>query len=100
MDYRCCIGYDVSYKQYRSYWLASMSSHLWKSVGDLSADEKTMALSGVGPHIKKDDTTANYRDLIEITDEVHRTLTSSGEGDNGECLATTPLVSRLHGIGQ
>lgn len=43
-----------------------------------------MTLNCTGPHMEKDGETANYRDVIEIIDENHRTLTSFGEDENGE----------------
>lgn len=78
------LGYDVSFKEYRGCWLMSMSSHLWKQTGTLSDDGKTMTLDCVGPHMSKDGETANYRDVIELIDENHRTMTSYGQDDNGE----------------
>ena len=78
------LGYDVSYREYRGCWFASMSSHLWKYAGELSADGRVMTLNCVGPSFTKDGETANYRYVIEIIDEDHRTLTSHGEDDNGE----------------
>lgn len=78
------LGYDVSFKEYRGCWFASMSSHLWKYTGELSADGKTMTLNCEGPSMTKDGETALYRDVIEIIDENHRTLTSNGQGENGE----------------
>ena len=78
------LGYDVSYKEYRGCWFASMSSHLWKYAGELSADGRVMTLNCVGPSFTKDGETANYRYVIEIIDADHRTLTSHGEDDNGE----------------
>ena len=78
------LGYDVSYKEYRGCWFASMSSHLWNYVGELSANGKVMTLNCVGPSFTKDGETANYRYVIEILDENHRTLTSYGQDDNGE----------------
>lgn len=78
------LGYDVSFKEYRGCWFASVSSHLWKYTGTLSADGKTMTLECVGPHMLKDGETANYRDVIEIVDDNHRTLTSYGQDENGE----------------
>jgi hypothetical protein len=83
MDYRSGVGYDVSFKEYRGFWLASMSSHLWKYVGTLSADGKKMTMNCVGPDMVNDGQTANYRDVIEIIDDNHRTLTSYGEGEDG-----------------
>lgn len=84
MVYKAGLGFDVSFKEYRGFWVADMSSHLWKYVGELSADGKTMTLTCEGPHMEKDGETALYRDVIEIVDENHRTLTSYGQGDNGE----------------
>ena len=78
------LGYDVSFKEYRGCWFASMSSHLWKQTGTLSDNGKTMTLDCVGPSMTKDGETANYRDVIELIDDNHRTLTSYGEGESGE----------------
>jgi len=83
MEYRSALGYDVSFKQYRGSWLASMSSHLWKYEGEMSEDGRVLTLNCVGPHMEKDGETANYRDVIEILDDNHRTLTSYGEDGNG-----------------
>jgi hypothetical protein len=84
MHYYSALGYDVSFKEYRGCWFASASSHLWKYVGELSADGSVMTLNCVGPHMVKDGETANYRDVIEILDANHRTLTSYGQDESGE----------------
>ena len=84
MESYSALGYDVSFKEYRGCWFASVSSHLWKQVGELSADGKTMTLSCIGPNMEKDGETANYRDVIEIIDDNHRTLTSYGQDENGD----------------
>lgn len=78
------IGYDVSFKEYRACWIGSVSSHLWNYVGELSADGKTMTLNCEGPDMVKDGETALYRDVIELIDENHRTLTSYAQDDKGE----------------
>ena len=44
MDYKVALGFDVSFKEYRGCWFASMSSHMWKYVGTLSADGKSMTV--------------------------------------------------------
>ncbi len=77
------LGYDVSFKEYRACWFANMSSHLWKSAGELSADGKTMTLNCVGPDMVNDGKTANYRDVLELIDDNHRTLTSYGQQEDG-----------------
>jgi hypothetical protein len=84
MMMRAALGYDVSFKEYRGCWYMSMSSHLWKYVGELSADGKKMTLNCEGPSMTKDGETALYRDVIELIDANHRTLTSYGQDDNGE----------------
>ena len=47
MQYYSTLGYDVSFKEYRGCLFMSVSSHLWKQVGELSADglEMTFALN-------------------------------------------------------
>ncbi len=83
MVWKSGIGYDVSFKEYRGFWLASASSHLWKYTGEMSEDQKKLTLSCVGPNMMKDGETANYRDVVELIDENTRTLTSFGEGEDG-----------------
>ena len=84
IEHYSALGYDVSFKEYRGCWFASVSSHLWKQVGELSVDGKTMTLNCVGPNMTKEGETANYRDVIEIIDENHRTMISYGQDENGE----------------
>lgn len=83
MNYKHFLGWDVSFKEYRGGWMADVSSHLWKQVGELSADGRTMTLDCVGPHMEKDGETANYRDVIELIDKDHRVMTSHGQDENG-----------------
>lgn len=83
-EYYSTLGYDVSFKEYRGCKFMPGSSHLWKFTGTLSADGKIMTLDCVGPNMYKDGETANYRDVIELIDDNHRTLTSFGEDENGQ----------------
>ena len=78
MSYYTVLGYDVSYQEYRGCWFASVSSHLWKQAGKLSADGKTLTLDCEGPAMSRDGT-ANYRFVIEIQDNDHHTMTESGD---------------------
>lgn len=78
------LGWDVTFKEYRGCFFGSMTSHLWKYAGELSADGKTMTLNCEGPSFTRDGETANYRDVIEIIDDNYRTLTSWGESDDGQ----------------
>ena len=83
MTYYAALGYDVSFKEYRGCWFASVSSHLWVQSGQLSADGKVLTLNCVGPSMTKDGETANYRYVMEIIDQDHRTMTYLGQDDNG-----------------
>jgi hypothetical protein len=84
MTYYTGLGYDVSFKEYRGFMVMSVSSHLWKYVGELSGDRKTMTLNCVGPNMTKEGETSNYRDVITIVDANHRILSSYGQDENGE----------------
>ncbi|HTQ10866.1 MAG TPA: DUF1579 domain-containing protein [Fimbriimonadaceae bacterium] len=83
MDYITGLGWDVSFKEYRGFKIMSASSHLWKSTGTLSEDDRTMTLDCVGPNMEIEGETANYRDVIRIVDANHLTLTSSGQDAEG-----------------
>jgi hypothetical protein len=78
------LGYDVSFHEYRGCWFGSMSSHLWKQTGTLSADGSVMTLDCVGPSMTVDGATANYRDVIELIDADHRNLTAYVQDEKGE----------------
>lgn len=79
------LGWDVTEKAYKAMWIGSVSSHLWKYDGELSADGKTMTMNCKGPNMSgSGGDWANYRDVIEIVDDNYRTLTSYGEGEDGE----------------
>lgn len=84
MTYRTGMGYDISFNAYKAFTVMSASSHLWKYDATLSEDGKTMTLDCVGPDMENEGQTANYRDIIEIIDADHRTLTSTGPGQDGE----------------
>jgi hypothetical protein len=78
------LGYDVSFKEYRGATIMSASSHLWKYFGELSDDGKTMTLNCEGPDMVKDGVTVQYRDVIELIDDNHRTITSYAQDEKGE----------------
>jgi hypothetical protein len=83
MTYYTGIGYDVTFKGYRGFMIMDVSSHLWKYEGELSGDGKVMTLNCEGPNMEGEGT-AMYRDVIEIIDDNHRVLTSSGQQPNGD----------------
>lgn len=93
MRHQLGLGYDVSFHEYRGFYVSEMSSHLWKYTGELSEDGKTMTLHCVGPNMMQEGEMANYRDVIHLVDENHRTMVSSAETEPGEW--TTFMTVRL-----
>jgi hypothetical protein len=83
MTYYAALGYDVTLKQYRSCWIASVSSHLWTKAGSLSSDGRVLTLEGEGPDMERDTGMTRYRDVFEIVDENHFVFTNYGPGENG-----------------
>ena len=83
MTYYAALGYDVTYKEYRSCWIASVSSHLWTKSGQLSADGKTLTLEGLGPDMMGDAESVAYRDVFELVDDNHFNMTHYGQ-TNGQ----------------
>lgn len=81
--YKMGLGYDVSFKEYRGYFVTDMSSHHWKYVGELSEDGKTMTLTCEGPDMVKDGETAMYKDIHHLIDENHRKMTSEFQDPEG-----------------
>jgi len=84
MTYYAGIGYDVSFREYRSFWVASVSSHLWTKAGQVSDDGRVLTLTGEGPDMQRDGEKASYRDVFEIIDDNHFTLTHYGQNERGE----------------
>lgn len=83
MQSRMGLGYDVSYNEYRAFWVASVSSHLWKYTCELSEDGKTLTMHCEGPDMVGDAPSALYRDIIHLIDEDHRTHTSMMQDKDG-----------------
>lgn len=81
--YKMGLGYDVSFKEYRGCFVSDMSSHLWKYIGELSEDGRTMTLICEGPDMMKEGETALYKDIHHLIDENHRTMTSEFQDTEG-----------------
>ena len=77
------LGYDPQKKRFVGTWVGSMMTHLWIYDGALDAAERVLTLESDGPSMAGDGKMARYRDVIELTSDDHRTLTSSALGDDG-----------------
>ncbi|MDQ3023700.1 MAG: DUF1579 domain-containing protein [bacterium] len=90
MDGRFQLGYNVGRGTFTGSFIANMMDFMWVyESGELSADKKTLTLNCVGPDMSPGaapGSTANYRDVIELTDNDHRVLRSFGEFKEGEWM--------------
>lgn len=82
-NYMMGLGFDVSFKEYRGFFVTDMSSHHWKYTGELSEDETTMTLTCEGPDMVNDGQTAWYRDVHILVDENTRQMKSYFQDEEG-----------------
>jgi len=82
MTYYAALGYDVTSREYRSSWIASVSSHPWMKAGQLNGDGRVLTLVGDGPNMQGEGM-IKYRDVFELIDADHFTLTHYGQDDKG-----------------
>jgi hypothetical protein len=78
------LGYDPAKKHYVGTWVGSMMTHLWVYRGELDSTGKMLTLEAEGPSFAGDGGVSMYRDVIEIIDPNHRTLTSYVQGEDGD----------------
>ena len=78
------LGYDPEAKAFVGSWVDSMQTHLWTYTGKLDDTKKVLTLEADGPSFTDPGKTAKYRDVIELKDADHKTLTSSVQGADGK----------------
>lgn len=77
------LGFDPQKRKYVGTWVGSMMTHLWLYEGELGADGITLTLDTEGPDMVEEGKIARYRDVIQLKDSDHRTLTSHILGSDG-----------------
>jgi len=77
------LGYDPGKEAFVGTWIDSMQTHMWIYEGSLDGAKKVLTLNTEGPLFGDPSKTASYRDVIEMKDADHRTLTSSLKGEDG-----------------
>ncbi len=100
--YKMGLGYDVSFQEYRGFFVCAMSSHHWRYVGELSEDGRTMTLTCEGPDMEVDGKSAWYRDVHTLIDDGTREMRSyfqDGEGSWIEFQVCT-ITRRALGIAE
>lgn len=78
------LGYDAQKKRYVGTWVGSMMNYLWIYDGELDAAKRILTLESEGPSMAGDGTLSKYRDVIEIVDSDHRTLSSYMPTEDGK----------------
>jgi hypothetical protein len=78
------LGYDPRTRRFTGTWIGSMMTHLWVYDGELDAAQKVLTLSSEGPDFVQEGKLAQYRDVIEIVSDDHRTLRSYTPGPDGK----------------
>ena len=75
------LGFDPAKNRFVGTWIGTMMSHLWVYSGQLDAAEKVLSLDTEGPAFddngKMTDKMTNYKDVITLKSEDHRTLTGN-----------------------
>jgi hypothetical protein len=85
------VGYDAQKKKYVGTWVCSMCDWLCKYEG--SADGKVLTLECEGPH-PETGKLVKMKDVVELKDKDHKTLTSSMLGDDGKWVTFMTMTSK------
>lgn len=78
------LGYDPRTKRYLGTRIGSMMTHLWVYEGALDQAERVLALDAEGPSFEAEGRMAKFKDVIELKNDDHRTLTAHMLGDDGQ----------------
>jgi hypothetical protein len=77
------LGYDPAKKKFVGTFVATIMPNLWVYEGSLDAAGKVLTLDAEGPNFT-DGRIVKYHDIITITDDGRRTLSSEVLGDDGK----------------
>ena len=75
------IGYDPAKQKYVGTFVCSADSTMWQYEGKMDETGKKLTLEAEGPSMLEPGKTAKYRDVLELVDKDHKTLTSFMESD-------------------
>ena len=75
------LGYNIEKKKYVAAWIDSMNDYLWQYEGTVDAGGKTLTLETTGPCPMQGGKMTRFKDVIEIKDKDHHTMTSHVDFD-------------------
>jgi hypothetical protein len=75
------LGFDPAKGSFVGTWIGSMMPNLWVYEGEL--DGNTLSLYSTGPSMTGEGT-AEYKDVVEVEDDDHRTLMGHFKDENGQ----------------
>lgn len=78
------LGFDPRRQRYVGSYIGSMMSHQWVYDGAVDAAGRTLTLETEGPSFTGEAPMVPYRDIVEILDANHRTLSSEVLEANGQ----------------
>jgi hypothetical protein len=76
------LGYSIEKKKYTATWIDSLNDYLWQYEGTLDASGKILTLETTGPCPLQGGKMTRFKDVIEIKDKDHRTMTSHVDFDD------------------
>ena len=80
------LGYDNNQKQYVGTWVDNMKGKMWQYEGTLDKDGKTLTLRSEGACPLRPGKISQFKEVIEIHDNNHRTFTSYVMDDEGQWM--------------
>lgn len=77
------LGYNPQKGRFVGTFIASMMTHMWIYDGELDTTKTVLTLNTEGPNMATPGKMANFRDVIEIKSDDHRTLSSYMQDADG-----------------
>lgn len=79
------LGYDPAKRRFVGTFIGSMMTHMWVYEGELDEARQALTLHTHGPSMcGTEGKLAQYKDIIELKSNDHRTLRSALRGEDGE----------------
>jgi len=77
------LGFDPEKQRFVGTFISTMMATLWIYEGELDPSGNALVLRSEGPSFTREGEMGQYRDVIEFSDDDHRTFTSSQLDEDG-----------------